>query len=149
MKDGLGVRVRRPQSGIYDLIVSPELEETALEVLSDGNAFSPYTYTGTEANNANYANVFMARDGFKVRLVVLETINQPDSQNEGATIGSSTMWFLVNKETAQLRKALRKLNFGDISIKLYEDDETRATFLTAEKFFGAQPLYPEIIVGSK
>jgi len=148
MKDGLGVRVRRPLSGIYDLVVSPELEETALNVLSDGNGFSPYTYTGADAGNDNYGNVFM-RDGFKVRLVILETMNQPDSQNEGATIGSGTMWFLVNKEGAQLRKALRKLNFGDISIKLYEDDETRATFLTAEKFFGAQPLYPEIIVGSK
>jgi len=149
MKDGLGIRVRRPMSWIYDLIVSPELEETALEILSDGNAFSPYTYTGTDANNSNYANVFMARDGFKVRLVVLETMNQPDSQNEGSTIGSWTMWFLVNKETAMLRKALRKLNFGDISIKMYEDDETRATFITAEKFFGVQALYPEIVVGSK
>ena len=56
---------------------------------------------------------------------------------------------ILSKEGAMLRKALRKLNFWDISIKLYEDDETRATFLTAEKFFGAQPLYPEIIVGSK
>ena len=148
MKDGLGIRVRRPLSGIYDLIVSPELEETALEILSDGNAFSPYTYTGTAATNDNYSNVFMARDGFKVRLVVLETLNQPDSQNDGGTIGSGTIWFLVNKETSMLRKALRKLNFGDISIKMYEDDETRATFITAEKFFGAQPLYPEIIVWS-
>jgi len=148
MKDGLGVRVRRPMTGIYDLVVSPELEEDALNILSDNNGFSPYTYTGADAGNDNYSNVFM-RDGFKVRLVVLETMNQPDSQNEGSTIGSWTMWFLVNKEGAQLRKALRKLNFGDISIKLYEDDETRATFLTAEKFFGAQPLYPEIIVGSK
>jgi len=149
MKDGLGVRVRRPVSWIYDLVVSPELEEAALTVLADGNAFSPYTYTGVDAGNANYANVFSARDWFKVRLVVLETMNQPDSQNPGATIGSATMWFLINKEGATLRKALRKLNFGDISIKLYEDDETRATFLTAEKFFGAQPLYPEIIVWSK
>ena len=148
MKDWLGVRVRRPSTWIYDLIVSPELEETALDILSDNNGFSPYTFTGADAGNDNYWNVFM-RDWFKVRLVVLETINQPDSQTDGATIGSGTMWFLVNKETAQLRKALRKLNFGDISVKLYEDDETRATFLTAEKFFGAQPLYPEIIVGSK
>ena len=148
MKDGLGVRVRRPMSGIYDLVVSPELEETALDVLSDGNGFQPYDYSGSAATNDNYSNVFMTRAWFKVRLVVLETLNQPDSQNEGSNIGSATVWFVVNKETAQLRKALRKLNFGDISIKLYEDDETRATFLTAEKFFGAQPLYPEIIVGS-
>lgn len=148
MKDGLGIRVRRPLSGIYDLVVSPELEDTALNILSDGNGFSPYTFSGADAGNDNYGNVFM-RDGFKVRLVVLETMNQPDSQNEGQVIGSDSMWFVINKEGAMLRKAFRKLNFGDISIKLYEDDETRATFLTAEKFFGAQPLYPEIIVGSK
>jgi hypothetical protein len=44
MKDGLGTRVKRPMSGIYDLIVSPELEETALNILSDQNGFSPYTF---------------------------------------------------------------------------------------------------------
>lgn len=149
MKDGLGVRVRRPMSGIYDLVVSPELEETALDVLSDGNGFMPYNYVGDEATNDNHANVFTTRDGFKVRLVVLETMNQPDSANEGSTIGTATMWFLINKEGARMRKAFRNLGFGDLSIKIYEDDETRATFMTAEKFFGAQILYPEVIVGSK
>jgi hypothetical protein len=78
MKDGNGIRVKRPTSGIYDLIVSPELEETALNILSDTNGFSPYTYTGTAASNDNYGNVFM-RDGFKVRLTVLETLNQPST----------------------------------------------------------------------
>lgn len=146
MKDGLGIRMKRPASGIYDLVVSPELEETALNILSDSNGFSPYTFAGADAGNSNYGNVFM-RDGFKVRLVVLETLNQPDSL--GNTIGSETMWFVINKEGANFRKALRKLKFGDISIKMFEDEDTRATFITAEKFFGAQALYPEIIVGSK
>ena len=147
MTDGLGIRMRR--ADIYDLVIAPELEATALDTLSDGNGFQPYNYTGTEATNDNFANVFVTRAGFKVRLVVLDTMNQPDSQAPWETIGSDVMWFVVNKEMANLRKALRDLKFGDISVKIYEDDETRATFITAEKFFGAQPLYPEIVVGSK
>lgn len=147
MKDGLGTRVKRPMSGIYDLIISPELEETALNILSDGNGFSPYTYAGADAGNDNYGNVFM-RDGFKVRLVILETMNQPATLKEG-TVGSDTVWFLMNKEGATAREALRDVNFGDVEIEIFYDKSKKATFLTAEKFFGAQPLYPEVIVGSK
>ncbi len=147
MRDGLGIRTRR--ADIYDLIVAPELEAQALDTLSDMNGFQPYTYSGTEASNDNFANVFVTRAGFKVRLTVLDTMNQPDSQNPEETIGTGTMWFVLNKEASNLRKAIRDLGFGDISIKMYEDDETNATWITAEKFFGAQILYPEIVVGSK
>jgi len=148
MKDGLGTRIKRPTSWIYDLVVSPELEETALDILSDKNGFSPYTYSGEAATNDNYGNVFM-RDGFKVRLVVLETMNQPSTLIEGETVGSSTMWFLINKEHAREREAFREVKFGDVEVEIFYDKNKRATFLTAEKFFGAQPLYPEVIVGSK
>lgn len=149
MKDGLGVRVKRPMSGIYDLIVSPELESVALDVLSDGNGVSPYTYTGAEATNGNFANIFSTRDGFKVRLVVLETMNQPDSENPATTVGTDTMWFVLNREGAINREAFLDVKFGDLSMEVYYDQTKRATFLTAEKFFGAQALYPEVVVGSK
>lgn len=59
------------------------------------------------------------------------------------------MWFLVNKEGATQREALRDISFGDVEIEIFYDKSKKATFITAEKFFGAQPLYPEIIVGSK
>lgn len=147
MKDGLGTRVKRPMSGIYDLIVSPELEETALNILSDQNGFSPYTFDWAQATNGNYGNVFM-RDGFKVRLVVLETLNQPATLRSG-TVGSDKMWFLMNKEGAEDREAIRDIKFGDVEVEILYDGNKKATFLTAEKFFGAQPLYSEIIVGSK
>lgn len=149
MKDGLGVRMKRPNSGIYDLVVSPELEATALDVLSDGNGVSPYNYNGAEAQNDNFANIFSTRDGFKVRLIVLETMNQPDSENPTENIGSDKMWFLINKEVAKAKEAFLDVRFGDISMEIYYDQTKRATFLTAEKFFGAQALYPEIVVGSK
>ena len=148
MKDGQGIRVKRPAGWIYDLVVAPELEGQALKILNDGNVFTPYNYSWGEATNDNHMNIFMAKN-FKVNLVVLETLNQPDSQDDTKKIGSATEWYLINKESAKFRKALRRLRFGDISVKLYYDDETRATFLTAEKFFGGQPLYPEIIMGSK
>ena len=147
MKDGLGTRIKRPTSGIYDLVVSPELEETALNILSDQNGFSPYTYAWGDANNSNYSNVFM-RDGFKVRLVILETLNQPSRLIEGETVGSDTVWFVINKEHAKEREAFRDVKFGDVEVEVFYDKTKKATFLTAEKFFGAQALYPEVIVGS-
>jgi hypothetical protein len=57
MKDGLGRRL--PIANSYRLIVSPELEQTAIELLCPENQFTPYTFTGTAAGNDNYANVFM------------------------------------------------------------------------------------------
>jgi hypothetical protein len=149
MKDGLGNRVKRPTAGIYDLVVSPEGEENALNVLSDGNGFAPYSFTGTEAINDNFANIFSTREGFKVRLVVLETLNQPFSQDPNITIGSSTMWFLINKDYAQKREAFRNISFKDVEIDMFEDKDKKATVMTAEKFYGAQALYPEVAVGSK
>jgi hypothetical protein len=88
------------------------------------------------------------RDGFKVRLVVLETLNQPATLRSG-TVGSDKMWFLMNKEGAEDREAIRDIKFGDVEVEILYDGNKKATFLTAEKFFGAQPLYSEIIVGSK
>jgi hypothetical protein len=52
----------------------------------------------------------------------------------------------MNKEGAEMREAFRDVKFGDVSIEVLYDQTKRATFLTAEKFFGAQPLYPEVIV---
>lgn len=148
MKDGLGVRVQRPTSGVYDLIVPVELEGKAIkEVLSANNWFSPYNYSGTEATNNNFVNLFVSADWFKVNLVVLETLNQPDEN--WVTIGGDKQWFVLNREWASLRKAFRKLKMWDVSVKMYYDDESRAVFVTAEKFFWAQALYPEIIVWSK
>lgn len=149
MKDGQGVRLKRPSSWVYDLFVAPELEATALDALADGNGFSPYTYSGSEAQNGNFANIFVSRDGFKVRLNVVDLMNQPDSQNPWSKIGSDKMWFVLNKEMATKRKAFRKIILGDTEISVNEDEKTKGTFATAEKFFGAQILYPEVIVGSK
>lgn len=150
MKDGQGIRVKRPKSGIFDLYVSVEGEENALDILSDGNGFQPYTYAGADAGNENYANVFSARDGFKVRLNVVDYLNQPDSKDpENLVIGSATMWFVQNKELASKRKAFRNIGLSDVSVEIKRDDKTRAVVASAEKHFGAQLLYPEVIVGSK
>ena len=149
MKDGIGNRVKRPSNGIFDLIVSPELEGTALDILADLNSFSPYTYTGATASNENFANVWVTRDGFKVRLTVLETMNQPYSQDTSVNVGSATMWFLMNKEGAMMRQAFRDIKFRDTEIEVFYDQDIKATVMTAEKFFGAQALYPECVVGSK
>lgn len=147
MKDGLGRRL--PLASSYRLVVSPELEQTALEILVPENEFTPFTFTGTAAGNNNYTNVFMGH-WFKVELEVLNTLNQP-SVEDGVddTIGSNTMWFLINVEAAKMRKAFRKLKFWDLTIDNYYDDANKAHFVTAEKFYGVMAIYPEVIIGSK
>ena len=149
MKDGNGVRIRRPRGGVYDLYVSVEGEENALNILSDENGYSVYKYDGTDSSNENQTNTFVTRDGFKVRLNVLETLNQPDSEDTSLKIGNATNWFVMNKEEAMKRGAIRDIEFGDVSVEVFYDSNKKATFLTAEKHFGAQPMYAEVIVGSK
>lgn len=149
MKDGLGKRVKRPMDSIYDLYVAPEGESNALDVLSDTHGFMPYTYTGADAGNGNYANIFV-RKGFKVRLNVVDGLNQPDSTDpENLTIGSATMWFVINKSEAIRRSAFRKIILGDITIEISRDPKTKLLVASAEKHFGGEILYPEVIVGSK
>ena len=147
MKDGLGRRL--PLANVYTLIVSPELEQTALDILNIGNGFSPYTPTGSEAHNDNFRNIFIW-EWFKVELKVLNTLNQPSVEEwVDDIIGSSTMWFVMNTEAARMRKAFRKLKFGEMTIDNYYDDSNKAHFVTAEKFHWVMAIYPEIIVGSK
>lgn len=146
MKDGNGVRIRR--ADMYTLVVSPAQEKLATDILSNENGFMPYTYTGADAGNGNYDNVF-TRGGFKVKLVVLDTIGQPDTEDPSAVVGSDTMWFVVNTEYNSVRKAMRKLTLGGLTPDMFEDEHTRAVWLTVEKHFGAQALYYEGIVGSK
>ncbi len=149
MKDGQGVRVKRPADGIYDLYVSVEGEDNALDVISDGNGFMPYNYSGTESTNNNYTNVFISRDWFKIRLNVIDLLNQPDSLDpDNLTIGTADMWFVTNKTNVAKRKAFRNIGLADVSVEIKRDDKTRAVVASAEKHFGAQILYPEVIVGS-
>ena len=148
MKDGLGKRMKRPKDSVYDLFVSPELEDTALDILSDENGFMVYNYAGAESAAGNHANVFM-RKGFKVRLNVVDGMNQPDSVNPDVTIGTDTMWFVMNKSEAMRRDALRTVVLGDIEVSIDKDPKNKLLVASAEKNFGAEILYPEIIVGSK
>lgn len=146
MRDWLGVRVRR--SDVYDLVVPPALEKQASDVLSNENGFMPYTYSWAQATNNNFDNVFQ-RGWFKVRLVVLDTLGQPDIANTSANVWNDTNWFVLNPTYNALRKSLRKLSLWQISPQAFLDDNNRATWLTVEKFFWAVVLYYEGIVGSK
>jgi len=143
MKDGKGNFLEGATA--YKLIVSPRLERTAIEILSGENGFSPYNYSGAEATNNNFTNFFISEDGFKVQLVVLNTIGQPDAI-EGGTIGNDAMWFLINPEVVALRGAFRKMNEVE-QVGMYKDEAKNATFFKIETWFGAEFVYPECIVG--
>jgi hypothetical protein len=73
MKDGMGRKMKRAKT--YQLIIPSELEATARKLLNDGSQFAAYV-SDTAANNDVTSNVFMW-DGFRIELVVLETLNQP------------------------------------------------------------------------
>jgi hypothetical protein len=47
----------------------------------------------------------------------------------------------MNVEAAKMRKAFRKLKFGDLTIDNYYDDSNKAHFVTAEKFYGVMAIY--------
>jgi len=93
MKDGKGNFL--DGADVYKLVVSPRLEKTALEILSGNNGFSAYSYEGSEAQNGNFKNFFISENGFRVELVVLKTVGQPDNIDWG-TIGTDAMWFVIN-----------------------------------------------------
>lgn len=144
MKDGLGVKVNKANT--YRLIVSRANEKLATDILSESNGFAPVTYTGTAATNNNYGNVFM-RPWYKVQLVVLETLGQPNGK--GGTIGTDTMWFLINEDAMAMRKAFIKFQLKELEVAYFKDDKTKASYFTAELHFGAEHMYPEVIVGSQ
>jgi len=144
MKDGKGNFM--DGADVYKLVVNPRLEKTALELLSAANGYSPFNYSGTEATNPNFTNFFISEDGFRVELVVLKTLGQPDSV-EGGTIGTDTMWFLINPDAVSLRGAFKKMNEVE-KVGMYKDEAKNATFFKVETWFGAEFIYPECIVWS-
>ena len=148
MKDGLGNTITLPKNWIYDLYVPTRLERTAGDILNMNGERSPYTYSGTEANNDNYENVFNMRDWFRVRLNVVEIFDQPTNLVSSKRIWNDTMWFLVNKTLCEDKKALIDINLWAAKMKMYEDDRTNVYTMSYDEHKWAEALYPECFVGS-
>lgn len=141
MRDGKGRKMRRART--YTLIVSSENEKNARRILNDGSNFAASVW-GTETNNSITESVF-AWDGFNVELLVLDTLNQPSIDG---TVGSATMWFVLNKAAALEWEAFRQLTLYNEEMDMYEDKKTKVVFIDVDVSFTADHYQPEVIVGS-
>ena len=142
MKDGMGRTMKRASS--YQLIVAPAGEADARKILNDGSKFAA-SVGDTETNNSITENIF-AWDGFRVELVVLDTLNQPSA--DGSTIGSDTMWFVVNREAAKEMEAFKFLSLYNDEMTMYVDDATKVMYFDLDLSFTCDHYQPEVIVGS-
>lgn len=142
MKDGKGRKMKRAKT--YQLIVPTELEATARGILNDGSMVAAYV-NDVQANNDVVSSIFQW-DGFRIELLVLETLNQPKA--DGSMVGSATVWFLLNREAARALKAFKYLNLYSEEIGMYEDPKTKVTFVDVDLSFTADAFNYECIVGS-
>jgi hypothetical protein len=85
-------------------------------------------------------------DGFRIELVVLETLNQPKA--DWTTVGSATVWFLLNRELAREMNAFKYLTLWNEEIDMYEDKSTKVLFVDVDLSFTCDHYNYECIVGS-
>lgn len=143
MKDGIGRKMRRASS--YTLIVPSELEATARKILNDGSKFAS-AVSDTETNNGVTSNIFQW-DGFKIELLVLDTLNQP--KKDGTLVGSATQWFVLNKEAAREMGAFKYLSLYNEEMDMYLDNDTKVLYVDVDLSFTCDAYQPEVIVGSQ
>lgn len=142
MKDGTGRKMRRANT--YALYVAPENEANARRILNNGSNFAA-SVSDTETNNSITSNIFMW-DGFRIELVVLDTLNQP--KPDGSKVGTATMWFLMNKDAAREMGAFKYLTLYNEEMDMYIDNNTKVLYLDVDLSFTCDHYQPEVVVGS-
>ncbi len=141
MKDGMGRKMRR--ASVYSLIVSSENEANARKILNDGSNFAA-ALSDTETNNSVTSNIFQW-DGFRVELLVLDTLNQP---SVSWTVGTATAWFLLNKTAASEMEAFRFLTLFNDEVDMYEDKATKVLYVDIDLSATTDHYQSEVIVWS-
>ncbi len=135
-----GDRVDQPRTEGYTLFVSPDGEMAAREILNNGSKF------GATGNNSSLENVFMF-EGSRVKLEVMERLGSYD--RNGALIGTTTMWFLVNKPALKMSEALKCIRLYSPIVKQYMNDETDQSIVDIRNGFAVDHYGAEyFIVGS-
>ena len=143
MRDGMGRKMKI--NGVYTLIVPSELEDTARQVLNDWNNFAAITTSNTQAQNDVTINLF-SWNGFKVELMVLETLNQP--KLDGTTVGTATQWFVMDKTRARELEALKYLQLYTDKVDMYVDNKTKVLFFDIDLSMTCDFYNYEFICGS-
>ena len=95
-------------------------------------------------NNSVTMSVFQW-DGFRVNLMVLPTLGQP---SKSGTVGTDTMWFLLNHELASELEAFRFIPLYEAEIDSYEDKTSKVTYIDIDTSFTMDFYNPEVVIGS-
>jgi len=123
-----GDRVDTPSK--YILLVPRALAVTARSLLNTaGNQVGVYAGTGS---NAALLNTF-SYQGNTVEIMEMPYLWAKDKS--GATIGSDTMWFLLNAEGAEMASAMRKITLYDAEFGTYVNDSNKTSYVTVDMAF--------------
>lgn len=142
MKNGRGRYMKRANT--YTLVVSARQEALARKILNDGSKFAAQV-AGVATTNDVTSSIFQW-DGFRVELVVLETLGQPKS--DGTIVGTDTMWFVINKEAARARRSFKYINLYNEELDMWYDHNTKVSYVDVDLSFTADAFDYEVIVGS-
>lgn len=110
-------------ASVYDLMVPRELETTSREVLNDGSKFS------WQNSNSEELNVF-SFEWSNIRLVVLDTVGSLDKKGE--LIGTTTQWYMYNKEWAKQAQAARFIELYAATIEAYRNDDNKNEYISID-----------------
>jgi hypothetical protein len=104
-------------------MVPRELETTSREVLNDGSKFS------WQNSNSEELNVF-SFEWSNIRLVVLDTVGSLDKKGE--LIGTTTQWYMYNKEWAKQAQAARFIELYAATIEAYRNDDNKNEYISID-----------------
>lgn len=123
-----GDRVDTPS--VYKLLVSRANAVNARTILNTANSQAGmFAGTGSNAMLLNQFNF----NGNKVEIVELPYLGGRDGK--WATIGSDTMWFVMDTEGANMAKALRMIKLYDAETGAYTNDSTKTSYVTIDLWF--------------
>jgi len=107
----------------YTMLVPRELETIAREILNDGSKYSG------QGSNSQSLNVF-SFEGSNIRLEILDTVGSLDKS--GNLIGTTTEWYIYNKEGAMRAAAARFIELYAAEIEMYKNDSNKNYFISID-----------------
>lgn len=139
IKNDKGAIYKLPK--MFTLVCSPSAEYTWRKALNNNWQWAS-TQDDVAIGNDITMNVFVSVDWFKVALLVLESIWQPD--RDWVKIGTGTEAFLLDRDRLSMAKALRLIKLYDVEVSDYTRPETGEYVVGADIAFTVDHFGAEI-----
>lgn len=131
----------------FTLVIPRALQSTANALMNSISGTVAGQFAGT-GNNSNLLNTFYFQNQ-QVEVVLADRLNQ-DSYNVlsysglSGTVGSSTCWYLMNKEAIVRNKAFQFWSLWDKKVRVWRDDSTDTNYVRVNMYsmadhFNAHP----------